>query len=478
MTKLQIRSRCFLLPLLVSAQAGCLLFGVAWATGWLWDTYQFVVNDYVSSAGRAEAHELAIEVKALGVTTSEPGTQDWQKLQQLCEITNIPNDGVLCIMRRDNGALLCHPDLKADPGLLRFFPGKSLLTNDETSGPITQLVREAESQRLPVVNGKVELDGQLHTFTGFSMPSINAILGVYQSNVSIASFAASTIRPVMQIGYILVAFIVGATAMITIFLLNRYEDGLADSNSKLEEQVTERTQSLVRTRNAVTFGLARLAEFRDIATGKHLERIRSYVSILATEMARTNPEIAPGFVADLAAASSLHDIGKVGIPDAILLKPDQLKPSERKAIEMHTTFGKECLSAIRKQLGNDDFLEVAEQIAATHHEHWDGSGYPQGLQGKEIPLTGRIVALADVYDALTSDRPYKKAVSHEAAREWIVTRYAQQFDPAVVEAFVAREDDFRRICHSKRDTRTKAAQKTNPVSDSCEFDSAVLAVTR
>lgn len=478
MTRLQIRSRCFLLALLVAAQAGCLIFGVAWATGWLWKTYEFVVNDYVISAGQAVAHELALEVKELQITTSEPGTKDWQKLQQLCEITNIPHDGVLCFMRRDNGALLCHPDLKADPGLLRLFPGRCLLINDESSGPITQLVQKAESQRLPIVSGKVELDGQLHTFTGFSIPSINAILGVYQSDSAIASFVASTIRPVMQIGYILAAFVVGATSMITVLLLNRYEAGLAEANEKLEFQVTERTQSLVRTRNAVTFGLARLAEFRDIDTGKHLERIRSYVSILATEMARTNTEIAPSFVADLTAASSLHDIGKVGIPDAILLKPDLLNPHERKAIEMHTALGKECLAAIRNQLGADDFLKVAEQIAASHHEHWDGSGYPQGLHGKEIPLAGRIVALADVYDALTSDRPYKKAVSHEAARDWIVTRYAQQFDPAVVEAFVSREEDFRRVCLSKRDARTKSKQKQKSASESCDFDSAVLAVTR
>ena len=480
MTCLHIKNRCFLLALLVSAQAACLFFGVAWAVGWLWESYEVVVQEYVTSEGQAEAHNLALEIKELGIHQAEPGTDDWQKLQELCEATAIPHDGTLCIMRRDNGALLCHPHLKADPGLLRLFPGRSLLINAQSSGPILKLVQDSESQRIPLVSGQVDLDGEVNNFTGYSIPDINVIVGVYQLDAAIQSFIAATIRPVMQIGYVLAAFVVGATAMITVFLLNRYEAGLAEANARLESQVSQRTQSLVRTRNAVTFGLARLAEFRDIDTGKHLERIRSYVSILATEMARTNSLIEPSFVADLSAASSLHDIGKVGIPDAILLKPASLGPLERKAIELHTELGRECLAAIREKLGDDDFLEVAEQIADTHHEHWDGSGYPRGLQGKEIPLAGRIVALADVYDALTSNRPYKQAVAHEAAREWIVTRYAQQFDPDVVEAFIEREADFRRIALTTRESQpaAQASPRVESPDESCELDSAVLAITR
>ncbi|TWU25647.1 HD-GYP domain-containing protein [Bythopirellula polymerisocia] len=476
MTLHPIRIRYFLLALLVSAQAGCLLFGVAWVTGWLWESYDHIVHDYVSAAGQLQAHELALEVRELHVTTAEPGTEDWQKLQILCENANISHDGILCFMRRDNGAMLCHPDLKNDPGLLRLFPGKCLLMNDGTNGPIIHLAHEAEFQRVPIVNGKVDLEGKIYTFTGLSLPSINAILGVYHSDIAIASFVAATVRPVMQIGYILAAFVVGATAMIAAFLLKRYEAGLDAVNKRIETQVAERTQSLICTRNALTFGLARLAEFRNYDTNKHLERIRSYVLILASEMSRTNHRITPSFVADVATASLLHDIGKVGIPDAILLKPDRITPSEREAIEMHAALGKECLASIRKQFANDDFLKVAEQIAATHHEHWDGSGYPQGLQGKAIPLEGRIVAVADVYDALKTDQPYKEALTHESAREWIVTSYAQQFDPAVVEAFVAREEDFRRISLGKRDTQPWKKAKTDTLT--CTFDSAALAGTR
>jgi response regulator RpfG family c-di-GMP phosphodiesterase len=479
MSRIHIKNRCFLLALLIASQAACLGFGVAWATGWLWDAFEIVVHNYVSAEGKAEAHQLALEVKALGLNTSEPGTADWQLLQEMCENTRIPYNGFVCVMRRDNGAMLCHQKLKEDPGLLRLFPGRSLLINNQMSGPILKLIENVESERLPVVTGKVDLDGQVHAFTAFSLPHLNAILAVYQSDMAIDTFIAATIRPVMQIGYILTAFVIGATALITGFLLSRYEAGLAAANARLEVQVAERTRSLVRTRNAVTFGLAKLAESRDKDTGKHLERIRSYVAVLATELARTNPEIERGFVADLAVASSLHDIGKVGIPDAVLLKPARLTPTERKAMEMHTTLGSECLSAIRKQLEEDDFLEVAEQIAASHHEHWDGGGYPQGLQGKEIPLVGRIVALADVYDALTSNRPYKTAVSHEEARDWIVSRYGQQFDPMVVEAFVAREHDFLRISAGNQDFHLETLMPVlNDELMEAEPDSAILAAAR
>lgn len=482
MTHMHIKNRCFLLALLIASQAACLGFGVAWATGWLWEAFETVVHNYVTAQGRAETHQIALQIESLGLTTAEPGTADWQKLQSLCEQTHVPHDGFVCLMRRDNGALLCHPQLKQDPGLLRLFPGRNLLINDHTSGPILSLMDEIQGDRLPVIAGKVDLDGNVHAFTGFDLPELNAILGVYQSDMAIDSFIAATIRPVMQVGYALMVFVIGATAIITGFLLNRYEAGLAAANARLESEVELRTRSLVRTRNAVTFGLAKLAESRDKDTGRHLERIRTYVSILATELARTNPEIERGFVADLAVASSLHDIGKVGIPDGVLLKPARLTPAERRAMQMHTTLGSECLGAIRKQLEEDDFLEVAEQIAASHHEHWDGSGYPLGLQGKSIPLAGRIVALADVYDALTSQRPYKAAVSHDEARDWIVSRYGQQFDPMVVEAFIARELDFQRIssCNSADGGKFELEESEPAIAEVpvADLDSAILAAAR
>jgi len=442
---MRIKSRLFLIALLVATQAACLGFGVAWTTGWLWQAFETVVHNYVSAEGHARAHQLVYEVDKLGLDNVEPGTDEWQRLQDLCERTSIPHQGFVCVMRRDTGAMLCHPNLESDPGLLRLFPGRAFLLNEAQSAPITHYFQDADAQSTPMVTGKVDLDGDMHVFTGYDLAGLNAVLAVYQSDTAIDTFIASTIRPVMQVGYALTAFIVGATAIITVFLINRYEAGLAELNTRLETQVEERARSLVRTRNAVIFGLAKLAESRDKDTGAHLERIRSYVTVLAAEMAKQNPDIDRNFMADLAIASSLHDIGKVGIPDTVLLKAGKLTDSERRAMKLHTILGSECLAAVRKQLGDDDFLELAEQIAASHHEQWDGSGYPSGLRGEEIPLAARIVALADVYDALTTARPYKGPISHEETRDWIASRSGEHFDPAVVEAFLAREADFLRI---------------------------------
>lgn len=466
---MRIKSRFFLVALLVASQAACLGFGVVWATGWLWKNFENVVYDYVIAEGKAVAQGVALEISDMRLNNVKPGSEDWQRLQSLCEQEVIPHNGFVCMMRQDDGAMLCHPSLRHDPGLARLYPGRGLLVNRSSAAPITEVIRKSEASGEQVITGKVELDGEVHVFTGFSLPRINAILAVYQSDVAIDLFIASTIMPVLQVGYVLAAFIVGATAIIAVFLTNRYEAGLADANARLEEQVQQRTCSLVRTRDAVVFGLAKLADSRDRDTGEHLERIRSYVTVLATEMAQTNPEIDRRFIADLAVASSLHDIGKVGIPDAILLKPGPLSRPERQVMETHTTLGSECLEAIQKKLGEDDYLELAQQIAACHHENWDGSGYPRGIQGMNIPLGARIVALADVYDALTSVRPYKDPVGHAEARDWIVSRYAQQFDPAVVEAFIARESDFHRVKVSSTQPESHVLSESN----GCETEVAL-----
>ena len=190
--------------------------------------------------------------------------------------------------------------------------------------PIVDKVRsEGSAESARAVTGKVDLDGDVYVFTGFAFPNSNVTLGVYQSDMAIDLFIASTIRPVMQVGYVLVAFVVGGTAIVTMFLINRYEIGLKEVNAQLEVQVQDRTRSLLNTRNAVTVGLARLAESRDKDTGEHLERLRSYVTILASELAKTNPEIDHHFVADLSVAATLHDIGKVGIPRRCLAERGQ-----------------------------------------------------------------------------------------------------------------------------------------------------------
>jgi response regulator RpfG family c-di-GMP phosphodiesterase len=233
------------------------------------------------------------------------------------------------------------------------------------------------------------------------------------------------------------------TGIASACVVRRYESSIERINEQLERKVASRSSALLKTRNAVIFGLAKLSESRDTDTGQHLERIRRFVTILARELQKMHREITDELISNLALASSLHDIGKVGIPDSILLKPGNLTPDERNIMERHTMLGGQCLEAVQQQLGTDDFLELAKTIAYFHHEHWDGQGYPFGLRGERIPLAARIVALADVYDALTSRRPYKRAFDHEEACELILDLRGTQFDPQVVDAFLVRQAEFR-----------------------------------
>lgn len=208
--------------------------------------------------------------------------------------------------------------------------------------------------------------------------------------------------------------------------------------------------SALQTRDLLIFTLAKLAESRDSDTGAHLERVRSYCLLLAENMMRRglgNGEITPEFVQMTYLTSPLHDIGKVGIPDSVLLKPGRLTADEMEVMKSHTTIGAQTLDAALRESPGTDFLVMARDIALAHHEKFDGTGYPHGLVGTQIPLAGRIVALADVYDALRSKRVYKPAASHEEARSTIEDGRGKHFDPAVVDTFVEIEAEFSRIAH-------------------------------
>jgi putative two-component system response regulator len=206
----------------------------------------------------------------------------------------------------------------------------------------------------------------------------------------------------------------------------------------------ERVLSL-ETRDMVIFAMAKLAESRDHETGTHLERVRSYAHALARHL-RNNPKysgtIDDKFMRLIYLTSPLHDIGKVGIPDSVLLKPGRLSDSEFEIMKTHTELGAQTLDAAMREFPGTDFLRMAREIAASHHERWDGTGYPAGLRGEEIPLCGRIVALADVYDALTSRRVYKDAFAHQVARAMILDESGTHFDPDVVDAFIQAESEI------------------------------------
>lgn len=231
---------------------------------------------------------------------------------------------------------------------------------------------------------------------------------------------------------------------------------LREINGTLERAVKERTKELEVTRDVTILALAGLAEKRDPETGFHLERTRHYVRILA-ERLTTHPRFAPFLTAQaidrLFKSAPLHDIGKVGVPDAILLKPDKLTPEEFEAIKQHTTYGGDALRAADEKLGFDSFLSMGKEIAYYHHERWDGQGYPFGLSGEDIPWPARLMAVADVYDALTSRRPYKEPWPHEQARDEIARLRGDHLDPDVVDAFLAAQESFQHVAREFDEAR-------------------------
>jgi len=214
------------------------------------------------------------------------------------------------------------------------------------------------------------------------------------------------------------------------------------SDQKLTEQ---KIREISEAQNATIFAMAKLAEFRDEDTGGHLERVKEYCRLLAEDLNRHSPYsdlITAEFIDCIQHAAPLHDIGKVAIPDHILQKPKKLTPEEFDRMKTHTVIGADNLQLVYNNYPGNLFVGMGIEIALYHHEQWDGSGYPDGLVGKNIPLPARIMALADVYDALRSDRCYRKAMTHEQARTIILEGDGRHFDPEVVMAFLRVETIF------------------------------------
>jgi putative two-component system response regulator len=213
--------------------------------------------------------------------------------------------------------------------------------------------------------------------------------------------------------------------------------------------------------HATIIALARLSEQRDNETGKHLERVASYCKLVAEGLRQDGKHtelITDLWIHDLVRSSPLHDIGKVGIPDSILLKPGKLTPKEWEIMKTHAEIGAVTLDSVIQENGHQGFLEMGRDIAWCHHEKWDGTGYPRGLSGPQIPLAARILALADVYDALTTVRPYKQAWEHADAVDWIRARAGSQFDPEIVASFLTRQEEAREICERLADRGEEMAE--------------------
>lgn len=215
---------------------------------------------------------------------------------------------------------------------------------------------------------------------------------------------------------------------------------LKSYRDNLEQLVQVRTSELAHAQEATIASLAIMAEFRDPETGAHIQRTKLYIDVLAARLRECYPDVVSDFsISLISQAAQLHDIGKVGIPDSILLKPGVLTAEEFKMMEMHTTYGCTAIRRTESFYGKNKLLRLASYIAESHHEKWDGSGYPHGLSGEQIPLAARLMTIVDVYDALISKRPYKNSLSHEESVDIILNgdgrTYPHHFDPRLLECF-------------------------------------------
>ncbi len=235
------------------------------------------------------------------------------------------------------------------------------------------------------------------------------------------------------------------------------EAQLRSANQRLEQNIMVKSFDLLLTQDVTIMSLVSLAETRDAETGAHIRRTREYVRLLAEQL-RSHPDFRDFLDSDetiqlLYRSAPLHDIGKVGLPDSILLDEGKLDPETYERMKVHTRLGGDALRWAQERLGSNSFLQIARDIAYHHHEKWDGSGYPDGLAGEEIPIAARLMALADVYDALTSRRRYKPAYPHEETREKILAQRGRHFDPRVVDAFLVIQEPFLDVTRRYQDQK-------------------------
>lgn len=407
---MRINKRWMLVLLVAAGQLALLIPGTLWLASWLNHASRDIVEQRLNAATTRHVLQIADLIKDLDLHDLAEGSEDRSRLKNLISRTGRPYGAFLVVTRSEGGQILAIPENGSG----------ELLLADKSLTPIA--VRDLQELGI----------------------SIRAMPYVADVENLVAQFSDYVRRIILA----LLIAIVGGSSILTYLIVRRYENRLARINADLEAQVEKRSRELVKSRNAVIFGLAMLAEARDGETGQHLERIRVYVRMLGDELLSSHPEVNEEFVTTIEETSALHDIGKVGVPDSVLLNPDELTAEERKIMMKHPLIGFDTMLAVKRRWGDDQFLITACEICFAHHERFDGKGYPFGLEGDSIPLSARIVALADVYDALTTQRVYKDAMPHEHARQYIVREAGGHFDPVIVEAFISCEAAFRNVVES------------------------------
>lgn len=448
---MRISKKSVLIELLSGVQVVCLTIALIGGAFWVRASVQGIVRNQIIGDNKLIATQMSKLISNRSdIASVEFESDSWSKLQNLIEDVSLPSDGYMCIADAQTGKLICHPKIRTNPQLLDFNVCRSTIMIDGEKSPISQrLDNDGDIRDVEPFTGICGGGNATQVVSVASLPHLGSVLLVHQSEKGFRSAVNLLLLPIGGISLITGLVLIVVTKRASVGILNHYENKIAEINQGLEETVKVRTRALTKTRDAVIFGLAKLSESRDNDTGEHLERIRDYVTILAKHLSEF-VSVDRVLLDEIGLASSLHDIGKVGVPDQVLLKPGRLTSEERKVIETHPRIGQDCLEALESQLGEDNFLSLATEICAYHHEKWDGTGYPNGLAGTQIPLSARIVALADVYDALTSRRPYKEPMSHQRARTIILEGRETHFDPDVVDAFLVGEAEFEELSEQQR----------------------------
>jgi putative two-component system response regulator len=427
----RLRSRSSLIMATVLLQA--VVIGLGW-----WGTMQLTRVGLGSRVRERIVDESSRAVTHLAGALARADTKtDPDEAQRLVEHFRLPGRTTMAVLD-EQGVVKFHPDIDRQPGL----EGADLGGTPVTLSHGNEVILLRDLRPGTVVTGRAVLFGRECFVSVRRTEKLGGKIVAYQPVDGVEQAEDRFVRGVMLWLGVAGIAVLGLTVFGSAYLVRQYDTALMRFNVTLNTEAEDRTKRGMVIRNAMVFGLAKLADYRDTDTGKHLERICGYCELLSRELVGVHPEIDRVWIERLRLASSMHDIGKVGIPDSILLKPGAFTPSERRLMEQHATIGADTLIAIRDRVGDDDLLNMSIQVALSHHEKWDGTGYPSGLVGEQIPLCARIVALADMYDALTSKRVYKDAMSHGKAREIILANRGSHFDPAIVDAFERCEERF------------------------------------
>ncbi|MBB6429306.1 HD domain-containing phosphohydrolase [Algisphaera agarilytica] len=448
--KLHVSSRWrdrLLISGVVAVQALLLIVGWVLTFEYLHERVSRGVEDLIvrSNADFAESVSLAIREVSSGL---EVGDAEWEGVQSIIESIELPGAGFACVLNED-GYIIAHPEYRSSPaiGEITLADHPFLKTHDGEELALFQV-----DAPQPVAGTMTFFGDGVHYVSTHELNDAGYRLMVHQP-VGGLTAARSLVTGVLLLTSLIVGLLVIIpTGLLSWIGIKRHHNALMKWNHELEDEVDRRVRQFGKSRDALVMGLAKLADFRDNETGKHLERICQYSVLLAEELADSGThDIDSAWIDRLRMAASMHDIGKVGVPDEVLLKPGRLTDDEYDTIKQHPTMGADTLMAIRKQFDDDPLVDMSVEVTLSHHERWDGGGYPFGIEGDAIPLSARIVSVADVYDALTVARVYKPAMPHEKAASIIEEGRGSQFDPDVVDAFLRVQDKLREISEALRD---------------------------